>query len=423
MPREQTHAVQTAGRLERASSGKDVFPLSDIAPFLDAGLTTSSSGRMFDKTVTDLRMDSETNQSGDLALEVVRVSRHFPGGVKALDDVTVRAREGEFLTILGQSGSGKTTLLRIIAGLDHPTSVAALRIAGKDVLGRPPHERNVTTVFQHFALFPHMSVGENIEYGLKLRGVDPASRRKRGLEMLETVRLPGKYDRRIHQLSGGERQRVALARSLMIEPDILLLDEPIGSLDENLRAQMQIELIELHRRLNMTFVYITHSQEEALTMSDRVILMRLGRIAQEGRPSDLFERPCSSFVGIFMGVENVARGEVKAVRSDGHVVLTAMGRDFGGAWTGREAPVVGDKASLLLRAEKVRIGESDGSPSMDSLRGRFTAAVYKGKYFDTVVTTVFGPIYARIWNGPPSAEGDVTVSWYQRDASIAPTDD
>ncbi|MCG8359635.1 MAG: ABC transporter ATP-binding protein, partial [Kiloniellales bacterium] len=173
-------------------------------------------------------MSEGDSREADLALEVTRLSRQY-GPVKALDDISLTARRGEFLSVLGQSGSGKTTLLRMIAGLDHPTSVAALKIGGKDVLGMPPHKRNVTTVFQHYALFPHMTVGENVAYPLKLKGINAAQRSKRAREMLETVRLPDMFDRRIHQLSGGERQRVALARSIINEPDILLLDEPLGA--------------------------------------------------------------------------------------------------------------------------------------------------------------------------------------------------
>lgn len=369
--------------------------------------------------LTDARDASTSASAPDFALEVVRASREFSGGVKALDDVTVRARHGEFLTILGQSGSGKTTLLRIIAGLDHPTMVAALRIGGKDVLGRPPHKRNVTTVFQHFALFPHMSVGENIEYGLKLRGIDAATRRKRALDMLETVRLPGKYERRIHQLSGGERQRVALARSIITEPDILLLDEPLGSLDESLRLEMQIELVALQRRLGMTFVYITHSQEEALTMSDRVVLMRHGRIAQEGTPRDLFDRPCSSFVGSFMGVENILAGSVKSIAPDRVVVLIGE-HEFAGAWMGAEPPSPGQRVSLMIRAEKVRFHAEKPPETGAMLRGRVVTSVYKGKYSDIIVETPVGIIHARAWDQDRIVSGEVAVVWNEGSATVAP---
>ena len=205
-------------------------------------------------------------------LEVIGAC-HGYGRTIAVDDVSICVRPGQFLTLLGPSGSGKTTLLHIIAGLESPNSINALRIAGRDVRDLPAWRRNVTTVFQHYALFPHLSVGENIEYGLRVRGTDVEARRREALRLLELVRLPHMYDRRVHQLSGGERQRVSLARALAPQPAILLLDEPLGALDESLRLHMQLELHELHRRLGITFVYVTHSQEEALTMSDRIVLM------------------------------------------------------------------------------------------------------------------------------------------------------
>ena len=359
-------------------------------------------------------MSEGDSREADLALEVTRLSRQY-GPVKALDDISLTARRGEFLSVLGQSGSGKTTLLRMIAGLDHPTSVAALKIGGKDVLGMPPHKRNVTTVFQHYALFPHMTVGENIAYPLKLKGIEGAQRSKRAHDMLETVRLPDMFDRRIHQLSGGERQRVALARSIINEPDILLLDEPLGALDERLRLDMQIELLQLQRSLGMTFVYITHSQEEALTMSDRVILMRQGRIEQEGTPMELFERPCSSFAAAFMGVENILSGQITAV-DGGRVTISTEGGAFSGNWTGQTAAVVGTTASLLLRAEKTKLNGGSG------IAGKISTSVYKGKFVEHVVETALGTILAITWNTRDLPSDEVTVSWGEADVTIAPVE-
>jgi ABC-type Fe3+/spermidine/putrescine transport system ATPase subunit len=355
----------------------------------------------------------------DFAVEALRVTKHFGSSVKALDDVTVRARKGQFVTILGQSGSGKTTLLRIISGLEQPTQIEALRIGGKDALNTAPHQRNVATVFQHYALFPHMSVGENIEYGLKLKGIDSATRRKRALAMLDTVRLPGKYDRRVHQLSGGERQRVALARSIIVEPDVLLLDEPISALDESLRADMQVELATLQRRLNMTFVYITHSQEEALTMSDTIVLMQRGGIVQEGSPSDMFERPCSSFVGSFMGVENSIIGEVVSVIGDGRVVIAANGHQFAGSWTGVVMAKAGEPACLLVRAEKILHDEPGQSSARPALAGRIVSSIYKGKSIDHIVETPLGTIHAR-WAERHEPSSTVAITWNESDARIAP---
>ena len=248
---------------------------------------------------------------GEQILQVEHATHRF-GDVVALDDVSITARRGEFLTLLGESGSGKTTLLRIVAGLERPTRIARIAIDGEDVSAIPASRRNCTTVFQHYALFPHMSVGQNVEYGLRVRGIDREHRRKQAEDALALVRLLDKYGRRVHQLSGGERQRVALARALVTEPAILLLDEPLGALDEKLRVDMQVELLDLHEKLGLTFIYVTHSQEEALTMSDRIILMRRGRIVQEGPPTDLFDRPATRFVADFMGVRTCSRAPSRA---------------------------------------------------------------------------------------------------------------
>lgn len=355
---------------------------------------------------------AEPHDTEALALEISHATRSY-GPVNALDDVSLSARKGEFLTILGQSGSGKTTLLRLIGGLDHPTRIESLRIGGNDVLGLPPHKRNVTTVFQHYALFPHMSAGENVAYPLKLRGLSLEERRKQASVMLETVRLSDKYDRKVHQLSGGERQRVALARSIICKPDILLLDEPLGALDERLRLDMQIELLQLQRHFGMTFVYITHSQEEALTMSDRIILMRRGRIEQEGTPSELFERPVSDFVGSFMGVENIIRGPITEA-GGGSVTVTAACGPLRGTWTGARSPVIGEHAAVMVRAEKVRSGNAG------PLRGTISASVYKGRYVEQIVETEVGRIYSLSWDSQSTASGTTSLSWSERDAKIAP---
>ena len=268
----------------------------------------------------------------DQILQVEHATHHF-GDVVALDDVSITARRGEFLTLLGESGSGKTTLLRIVAGLESPTRIARIAIDGEDVSAIPASRRNCTTVFQHYALFPHMSVGQNVEYGLRVRGIDKDQRRQRAEDTLALVRLLDKYGRRVHQLSGGERQRVALARALVTEPAILLLDEPLGALDEKLRVDMQVELLDLHEKLGLTFIYVTHSQEEALTMSDRIILMRSGRIVQEGPPTDLFDRPATRFVADFMGVENLFEGTIESVQN-GTASVRIGGHLISGAWSG-----------------------------------------------------------------------------------------
>ena len=239
-----------------------------------------------------------TSATDPLVLEVDDATRLF-GEVVALDHVSISARAGEFLTFLGPSGSGKTTLLRIIAGLDEPTAIRTLKIGGEDVRFLAANKRNVTTVFQHYGLFPNMSVGENVGFGLMVKRAPENERRRRSHELLELMRLPGVYDRRIHQLSAGQRQRVALARALAPQPKILLLDEHLAALDERLRHDMQVELKELQANLGTTFIYVTHSQEEALTMSDRVAVLNQGRIVQNDAPSVVFNRPSNCFVADF----------------------------------------------------------------------------------------------------------------------------
>ncbi len=242
------------------------------------------------------------------AIRLDRVSRQF-GEVKAVDDVSRDIPDGEFFTLLGPSGSGKTTCLRLIAGFDHPTAGRIL-LHGEDVTQLPPYEREVNTVFQDYALFPHMTVGENIAYGLMIRSVPKPDRASRVAEMMELVRMPGLEDRRPSQLSGGQRQRVALARALILRPRVLLLDEPLGALDLKLRQQMQVELKSIQEQVGITFIYVTHDQEEALAMSDRVAVFNLGRVVQVGSPAELYEHPASSFVAGFVGVSNLIRGEL-----------------------------------------------------------------------------------------------------------------
>ena len=242
------------------------------------------------------------------AIRLDQVSRQF-GELKAVDDVSLDILDGEFFTLLGPSGSGKTTTLRLIAGFDHPTAGRVL-LHGEDVTHLPPYEREVNTVFQDYALFPHMTVGENIAYGLMIRNISKPERGKRVAELLDLVRMPGLEDRRPSQLSGGQRQRVALARALILRPRVLLLDEPLGALDLKLRQQMQVELKSIQEQVGITFIYVTHDQEEALTMSDRVAVFNLGRIVQIGSPADLYEHPASPFVAGFVGVSNLISGEL-----------------------------------------------------------------------------------------------------------------
>jgi putative spermidine/putrescine transport system ATP-binding protein len=240
------------------------------------------------------------------AIELRDTSRAF-GAVVALDHVSLSVAPGEFFALLGPSGSGKTTCLRLVAGFDHPDEGRIL-LEGTDVTDVPPYERNVNTVFQDYALFPHMSVAENVAYGLRVRRIGAAERRRRAIEMLELVRLGEFADRRPNQLSGGQKQRVALARALINQPKVLLLDEPLGALDLKLREEMQGELKGLQQRLGITFVFVTHDQGEALSMADRVAVFSQGRIEQLDTPRDLYARPRTAFVASFVGSANVVAG-------------------------------------------------------------------------------------------------------------------
>src|SRR6266498_540014 len=241
-----------------------------------------------------------------LAVRFTHVSRYF-GEVRAVDDVTLDIRDGEFFTMLGPSGSGKTTVLRLIAGFEQPTA-GTIQLAGRDVGRLPPFERDVNTVFQDYALFPHMSVRQNVEYGLKVKHVPRAERGQRAADALATVRLDGFGERRPTQLSGGQRQRVALARALVNRPKVLLLDEPLGALDLKLRLAMQTELKQIQRDVGITFLFVTHDQDEALTMSDRIAVFNEGRIEQVGTPAQVYEEPATPFVAGFVGTSNLLSG-------------------------------------------------------------------------------------------------------------------
>ncbi len=261
------------------------------------------------------------------------VSRHF-GQVKAVDSIDLDIREGEFFAMLGPSGSGKTTCLRLIAGFEQPTA-GHIEIFGETAEGVPPYRRNVNTVFQDYALFPHLNVLDNVAYGLMIRGVSKPDRTRKAEEALELVQLPGYGARRPNQLSGGQRQRVALARALVNNPKVLLLDEPLGALDLKLREQMQEELKALQKKLKITFVFVTHDQGEALSMADRVAVFNNGRIMQVGSPQEIYDKPRSRFVADFVGSSNVLPPE--------------LSQKFGGR-----------KAWSSLRPENIRLVDKGG---------------------------------------------------------------
>ncbi|HZR91758.1 MAG TPA: ABC transporter ATP-binding protein [Gaiellaceae bacterium] len=288
-------------------------------------------------------------------VELVSVRKSY-GDVVAVDDVDLEVRRGEFFTMLGPSGSGKTTTLRLIAGFERPDSGRIL-LGGRDVARQPPYERDVNTVFQDYALFPHMSVAENVEYGLKVKGVAKALRRSRVEQVLEMVRLTGFERRRPSQLSGGQRQRVALARAIVNHPRVLLLDEPLGALDLKLRQEMQVELKRIQREVEITFVYVTHDQEEALTMSDRIAVFDHGRIEQVGTPVEIYEHPASEFVAGFVGVSNVLeRGGRRFTIRPEKIRLLAPGETASGeeseAGIVREVVYVGSTTRFVVELDR-----------------------------------------------------------------------
>ncbi len=289
------------------------------------------------------------------AIRFDQVSRHF-GEVKAVDNTDLEIRDGEFFSMLGPSGSGKTTCLRMIAGFDRPTA-GHIYLYGQDVSDLPPYERDVNTVFQDYALFPHMTIEDNIAYGLMIKGVDKKERMKQVDAMLDLVRLPGFGYRKPSQLSGGQRQRVALARALINHPKVLLLDEPLGALDLKLRQQMQVELKSIQKRVGITFIFVTHDQEEALTMSDRIAVFSEGKIQQVGTPSDIYERPATQFVAGFVGTSNLLSGAV-AKR------------------------ITGSEQMFSIRPEKIHLGAESDKPEKDMLTidGVIRDVVYLGLF-------------------------------------------
>ena len=300
----------------------------------------------------------------DHAIELVRVRKEF-GDVVAVDGVSLTIGAGEFFSLLGPSGSGKTTVLRMIAGFEHP-SAGAILLAGKDVTHVAPYDRDVNTVFQDYALFPHMSVRQNVEYGLKVKGVGRAERRRRAAEMLEVVRLGQFGDRRPNQLSGGQRQRVALARALVNQPGVLLLDEPLGALDLKLREEMQVELKSIQHAVGITFVFVTHDQGEALSMSTRIAVFNDGRVEQVGTPQEIYDRPATSFVAGFVGTSNLLDAEQSARLlgvAHSHTlrperIRLANGGDVGG--NERSASGTVDDVQYLGALSRVRISLAEG---------------------------------------------------------------
>jgi len=360
-------------------------------------------------------------------VEIADVTKRF-GEVVAVDRMNLQIQHGEFYSLLGPSGCGKTTTLRMIAGFEQPTE-GEIFLAGQPIAGVPPFRRNVNTVFQHYALFPHMNVAQNVGYGLRQRKVDKAEEARRVGEALELVRLGGYGMRRVWEMSGGQQQRVALARALVNRPTVLLLDEPLGALDLKLRKEMQLELKALQREVGITFVYVTHDQEEALTMSDTIVVMRDGRIQQQGGPTELYERPVNHFVAGFIGSSNFLPGTlVGGADGAGRArVRTDRGLEVSGFVTNREAEATaGTEVTVAIRPERMEVSPATyaaaaSSPGWHEIPGTIHQGTYLGDQTEyRIETDQAGEVIVRRQNaagtggalgaGPGDA---VVVRWHE----------
>ncbi len=366
-----------------------------------------------ERTSVDVSVSSENEDRARTGLQLQGLHKCFAEFV-AVAGVDLHIRRGEFLTLLGPSGSGKTTLLMMIAGFLEPTSGDIL-LDGRSIRSLMPEKREFGMVFQGYALFPHMTVSQNIAYPLEVRKRPREAIRKRVAEMLELVQLEAFADRLPRKLSGGQQQRVALARALSFGPRILLLDEPLGALDKKLRGEMQVQLKHLHSKVGTTFVYVTHDQEEALSMSDRVVIMNHGAMVQVGSPAELYERPATTFAASFLGKSNFIRGTVKA-HSDGLATYEIDGREYRQDDSERRLEP-GVEITLAIRPEKVEVapsGSNGGAPNR--LAGHVTDIFYLGSTLAvSVMTEDAGEVMAEIraWRNPLALElgQDVQVTW------------
>ena len=352
----------------------------------------------------------------EVDVRLVQVVKRF-GDFVAVDRIDLDVNDGEFFSLLGPSGCGKTTTLRMIGGFEQPTS-GLIELQGRDVTWLPPYQRNVNTVFQNYALFPHLTVFENVAFGLRRKGLRDAEIRSRVTDMLRLVELPGYEQRKPSQVSGGQAQRVALARALVNRPAVLLLDEPLGALDLKLRKQMQVELKRIQQEVGITFIYVTHDQEEAMTMSDRIAVMSRGRYEQLGDPEQLYERPATRFVAGFLGVSNLLPGMLDG-RENGYAVIRLADdsrvRVPGGAVGGATSIEIG------VRPEKIRLLATDATPPAghNRLEGVVRDASYLGVSTQYIVEarggarlTVYEQNVERATRSELRAAGeDVVVSW------------
>jgi spermidine/putrescine transport system ATP-binding protein len=389
------------------------------SPTIDASHATRTTAR-----------DSAGARADAPDVLISHVTKRFDT-VTAVDAMDLSIERGEFYSLLGPSGCGKTTTLRMIAGFEQPTE-GEIFLAGQPIAGVPPYHRNVNTVFQHYALFPHMDVAQNVGYGLRQRKVAKKEEERRVAETLDLVRLSGYGRRRTWEMSGGQQQRVALARALVNRPTVLLLDEPLGALDLKLRKEMQLELKALQREVGITFVYVTHDQEEALTMSDVIVVMRDGRIQQQGDPTVLYEHPVNRFVADFIGTSNFFDAVVVEPADDrGRItVRTGRGLTMRGTLTDPETrPVAGDAVTVATRPERLEVAPADdggaGSDGMTRIRGRVQQGTYLGDQTEyRVQTEEAGELIVRHQNAagaggaPGVGPGDPVVVRWQEEANL-----
>ncbi|WP_178917521.1 ABC transporter ATP-binding protein [Natronomonas gomsonensis] len=332
------------------------------------------------------------------------------GDVVAVEGIDLDISESEFFTILGPSGSGKTTVLRMIAGLETATD-GIINLGDTDVTDAPPYNRDVNTVFQDYALFPHMTVGENIGYGLEIRGRDQSTIDQRVDELLELVSLPGLKERQVDELSGGQQQRVALARALAIEPRVLLLDEPLGALDEKLRREMQIELKEIQEELGTTFVYVTHDQEEALSMSDRIAVMDSGKVVQVGSPEEVYEQPRTQFIARFFRGSNIYDARLRDIGET--VTLESLETEITANTPAFELPTE-EPVQFFVRSENVQLGAGD-----NTVTGTIENVVYRGELTDYTVRIAGDERFVATLPDVEHDEGDtITLGWDTDDTVI-----
>jgi spermidine/putrescine transport system ATP-binding protein len=355
-------------------------------------------------TALESRDPPVLREAEDYDIRLIRLTKRFED-VVAVDDVSLDIDRGHFFALLGPSGCGKTTTLRMIGGFEEPTA-GRIELGGVDVAPLPPYKRDVNTVFQSYALFPHLSIFENVAFGLRRQGVKGGDLRRRVGEALELVGLAGFESRKPRQLSGGQQQRVALARALVNRPRVLLLDEPLGALDLKLRKEMQLELKRIQHEVGITFVHVTHDQEEAMTMADRIVIMNGGRIEQLGTPSELYENPRTSFVAGFLGVSNLLSGDVVAADR----VRLADGAEV----SVPPATLAGHSGAVQIgvRPEKLRIGGGE----VNTLEGTVSESAYIGVSTQYIVDTPAGPVTVYVQNDRPGAEAvspgsRLTLGW------------